>query len=87
MRIRQLDLLKYGHFTNATIDLPTGKPDFQMLLGENEAGKSTTMGGVEDLFFGIPANSPREINDGQVSFDHTALSTLVCGSTVALSHR
>src|SRR3569833_2664149 len=30
-----------------------------MLLGENEAGKSTTMGGVEDLLFGIPANSPR----------------------------
>ncbi|MBJ7406903.1 MAG: AAA family ATPase, partial [Bradyrhizobium sp.] len=59
MRIRQLDLLKYGHFTNATIDLPAGKPDFQMLLGENEAGKSTTMGGVEDLLFGIPANSPR----------------------------
>lgn len=59
MRIRQIDLLKYGHFTNAVIDLPTGTPDFQMLLGENEAGKSTTMGGVEDLLFGIPANSPR----------------------------
>lgn len=59
MRIRQLDLLRYGHFTNAVIDLPAGKPDFQMLLGENEAGKSTTMGGVEDLLFGIPANSPR----------------------------
>lgn len=59
MRIRQLDLLRYGHFTNAVIDLPAGEPDFQMLLGENEAGKSTTMGGVEDLLFGIPANSPR----------------------------
>jgi uncharacterized protein YhaN len=30
-----------------------------MLLGENEAGKSTAMNGVEDLLFGIPANSPR----------------------------
>ena len=59
MRIRQLDLLRYGHFTNAVIDLPSGKPDFQMLLGDNEAGKTTTMGGVEDLFFGIPPNSPR----------------------------
>lgn len=59
MRIRQLDLLRYGHFTNAVIDLPSGKPDFQMLLGDNEAGKSTTMGGVEDLLFGIPPNSPR----------------------------
>jgi uncharacterized protein YhaN len=59
MRIRQLDLLRYGHFTDASISLPAGKPDFQMLLGENEAGKSTAMNGVEDLLFGIPPNSPR----------------------------
>jgi uncharacterized protein YhaN len=59
MRIRQLDLLRYGHFTNAIIPLPPGKPDFQMLLGENEAGKSTAMAGVEDLLFGIPSNSSR----------------------------
>ena len=39
MRIRQLDLLRYGHFTDAIIALPEGKPDFQMLLGENEAGE------------------------------------------------
>src|SRR5215813_12435495 len=59
MRIRQLDLLRYGHFTDAIIGLPAGKPDFQMLLGENEAGKSTTMSSIEDLLFGIPANSSR----------------------------
>lgn len=59
MRFRQLDLLRYGHFTDAIIALPAGKPDFQMLLGENEAGKSTAMNGVEDLLFGIPANSSR----------------------------
>jgi uncharacterized protein YhaN len=59
MRIRQLDLLRYGHFTDAIIALPEGKPDFQILLGENEAGKSTAMNGVEDLLFGIPANSSR----------------------------
>jgi uncharacterized protein YhaN len=59
MRIRQLDLLRYGHFTDAIIGLPAAKPDFQMLLGENEAGKSTAMNGVEDLLFGIPANSSR----------------------------
>ncbi|MGL3107261.1 AAA family ATPase [Bradyrhizobium sp. BR 1432] len=64
MRIRQLDLLQYGHFTDAIIALPAGKPDFQMLLGENEAGKSTAMNGVEDLLFGIPANSPRNFLHG-----------------------
>ena len=59
MRIRQLSLLRYGHFTDAIIALPEGKPDLQMLLGENEAGKSTAMAGIEDLLFGIPSNSPR----------------------------
>lgn len=59
MRIQQLDLLRYGHFTGAIIPLPAGKPDFQMLLGENEAGKSTAMNGIEDLLFGIPASSSR----------------------------
>jgi uncharacterized protein YhaN len=58
MRIRQLDLLRYGHFTDTSIALPPSAPDIQMVLGENEAGKSTAMAGIEDLLFGIPANSP-----------------------------
>ena len=64
MRIRQLDLLRYGHFTNAIIALPAGKTDFQMLLGENEAGKSTAMASIEDLLFGIPSNSSRNFLHG-----------------------
>ncbi len=59
MRIRQFDLLRYGHFTDAIIVLPAGKLDLQLLLGENEAGKSTAMAGIEDLLFGIPSNSSR----------------------------
>ena len=59
MRIRQLDLLRYGHFTDAFIALPASTPDIHMVLGENEAGKSTAMAGIEDLLFGIPSNSPR----------------------------
>jgi uncharacterized protein YhaN len=59
MRIKQLDLLRYGHFTEVIISLPAVKPDMHLLLGENEAGKSTTMAAVEDLLFGIPPNSPR----------------------------
>lgn len=59
MRIRQLDLLRYGHFTDVSIALPASTPDIHMVLGENEAGKSTSMAGAEDLLFGIPANSPR----------------------------
>ena len=57
MRIRQLNLLRYGHFTDASIALPASTPDIHMVLGENEAGKSTAMAGIEDLLFGIPSNS------------------------------
>lgn len=59
MRIRQLELLRYGHFTDTSISLPSGTPDIQIVFGENEAGKSTTMAAIEDLLFGIPPNSPR----------------------------
>ena len=59
MRIRQLDLLRYGHFTDVFITLPASAPDIHIVLGENEAGKSTAKAGIEDLFFGIPLNSSR----------------------------
>jgi uncharacterized protein YhaN len=59
MRIQQLDLLSYGHFTNARIVLPANAPDIHFVSGANEAGKSTSMAGIEDLLFGIPPNSPR----------------------------
>jgi uncharacterized protein YhaN len=58
MRIRRLDLLKYGHFTSAGFDLPGHQPDFHMVFGLNEAGKSTALSAIEDLLFGIPHNSP-----------------------------
>lgn len=58
MRISRLDLLKYGHFTNAGLDLPAGQIDFHMVVGPNEAGKSTALCAIEDLLFGITHNSP-----------------------------
>lgn len=59
MRIRRLDLLRYGHFTNASIELPQAGTDLHVIFGPNEAGKSTAMAAIEDLLFGIPATSPR----------------------------
>ena len=57
MRFRRLDLIRYGKFTNFPIDLPTpdvdGKPDFHLIVGANEAGKSTTRHAISDLLFGI----------------------------------
>ncbi len=58
MRLRRLDLTRYGHFTNMSLDLPASKPDFHVIYGLNEAGKSTALSAIEDLLFGIPAQSP-----------------------------
>ena len=57
MRIRRLDFLAYGHFTDAGFDLPANQPDLHCVYGLNEAGKSTALSGVEDLLFGIPHNT------------------------------
>jgi uncharacterized protein YhaN len=57
VRIRRLDLLAYGHFTNAGFDLPARRPDIHFVYGLNEAGKSTLLAAIEDLLFGIPHNS------------------------------
>lgn len=59
MRIRRLDLLRYGHFTDADFHLPAAQPDIHVVYGPNEAGKSTALSAVEDLLFGIPHNSTR----------------------------
>ncbi len=57
MRLRRLDLLRYGHFTDRSFELPAGKLDFHIVFGPNEAGKSTALSAIEDLLFGIPVRS------------------------------
>ncbi|MBC6441305.1 MAG: AAA family ATPase [Rhodospirillales bacterium] len=53
MRIKRLDLLRYGHFTEVSLELPDGTSDFHIIFGPNEAGKSTALSAIEDLLFGI----------------------------------
>ena len=59
MRLRRLDLLRYGRFTGESLDLPLPdrQPDFHVVFGLNEAGKSTALLAIEDLLFGIPRNT------------------------------
>ncbi len=57
MRIDRLELLRYGKFTDRTVHLPSAKQDFHLIVGPNEAGKSTLRDAVQDLLFGIPARS------------------------------
>lgn len=56
VRINQLELTRYGHFTNRTLKFPTpkgGAPDIHIIHGPNEAGKSTISNAIIDFIFGI----------------------------------
>ncbi|WP_275790446.1 ATP-binding protein [Pararhizobium gei] len=56
MRLSRLDLVRYGKFTGRSLDfgaLHPGRPDFHLVYGPNEAGKSTLFSGFLDLLFGI----------------------------------
>ncbi|MER9119318.1 AAA family ATPase [Mesorhizobium sp. M0954] len=60
MRLRRLDLIRYGKFTNSTIDFgpkPESGPDLHIVFGLNEAGKSTALSAYLDLLFGIEERS------------------------------
>lgn len=59
MRIKQLKLVRYGHFADERIDLPSASPtvDLHIIYGDNEAGKSTTFAALLDFLFGIPLKS------------------------------
>jgi uncharacterized protein YhaN len=57
MRFDRIDLIKYGPFTNASLVFPTRIPDFHIIYGDNEAGKSTALRGVTGLLFGIPVRT------------------------------
>ncbi len=60
MRLRRLDLLRYGRFTDQTIDFGErvdGEPDLHIVYGPNEFGKTTAFTGFLDLLFGIEMQS------------------------------
>lgn len=60
MRLRRLDLTRYGRFTDHCIDFGErrdGEPDLHIVYGPNEAGKSTALNAFLDLLFGIEPRS------------------------------
>ena len=58
MRIGRVDLIRYGIFTNHSIHLPAAERDFHVVVGANEAGKSTFRWAILDLLYGIPRTTP-----------------------------
>lgn len=54
MRIRELQLIKYGRFDGCTLNFAPTACDLHLVLGPNEAGKSTVLAAVCDLLFSFP---------------------------------
>ena len=54
MRFDWLHLIRYGCFTDRSVEFPARAVDLQIVYGPNEAGKSTLLAAIEDLLFGIP---------------------------------
>lgn len=53
MRIVNLNLIAYGHFTRHVLDFGEA-PGFHIIYGPNEAGKSTTLRALTSVLFGYP---------------------------------
>jgi len=58
MKILQLRLLAFGPFTDLCLDLSAGNEGLHLIYGPNEAGKSTALRAIEQMLYGIPANTP-----------------------------
>lgn len=57
MRFKRLHIPAFGPFTNLELTFPTGKRDFHVIYGRNEAGKSSLLRAIRDLLFGIHGQS------------------------------
>lgn len=57
MRIRELKLIRYGRFADKSLDFPAGDRDIHLIVGPNEAGKSTVRSAIGDWLFGIPVRT------------------------------
>jgi len=57
MKIRALELIAFGLFTNKHLDFGEGKGGFYVIYGDNEAGKSCALRALRNLLYGIPVQS------------------------------
>jgi uncharacterized protein YhaN len=56
MRLSKLELLAYGPFRGLALDFSA--PGIHVVLGRNEAGKSTTLRAITGLLYGIDTKTP-----------------------------
>lgn len=87
MRIRQLDLRAFGHFTGRSIALNPGPAGLDLIYGPNEAGKSTMLRAVQALLFGIPSRTSDSFRHSYTDLRIGATLALADGSTLSVVRR
>lgn len=64
MRLRALDLHRYGHLSDTVLSFPS-RAALCVVYGPNEAGKSTALTAIADALYGIHDRSPAAFLHGQ----------------------
>jgi uncharacterized protein YhaN len=78
MRLRRLELLRYGHLSDVALDFPP-EAALCVVYGANEAGKSTALAAIADALFGFET---RRKDRPRFDFQHSG-SQLRVGVTLA----
>lgn len=84
MKLRQVHINQFGHFTECELSLPTD--GLQVIYGPNEAGKTTLLQFLRGWLFDFPARTPYDFKAGA---EVAGVGTLVLsdGRTVELRRR
>ena len=79
MRFAELELIKFGRFEDCHLRFPRAERDLHIVVGNNEAGKTTTMAAIASLLFTFPHITPYDfrfdkklLRVGAVLEDHDA---------------
>jgi uncharacterized protein YhaN len=81
MRLRRLDLARFGHFTDHSLDFgAAGASDFHVVYGPNEAGKTTLMEAFLRLLYGFPHRDPYDFQHQRKNLRVSARIDLPDGS-------
>lgn len=68
MKLESLDIENFGVFSGKKLQL---QPDFQVIYGPNEAGKSTLLQLIRELLFGFPHRSPYSFDSAKIEAEAT----------------
>ncbi|MCC6383521.1 MAG: AAA family ATPase, partial [Dehalococcoidia bacterium] len=86
MRFERLILKAYGAYSGRTLDFAS-TPDFHVVYGPNEAGKSTTLRALIALLFGIDERTPDRFRFGYEALRIGAVLRAADGRELALMRR